>query len=124
MANNLPFLSESPSRLEERPIKGVSVDDRHHPNQPEEQAAGSGDTTKRQEERTILINFVLDKSGSMERIREATIAGFNQFLADQKREGGSAVLTLTCRHALPDCCASSTRHSGPSARPAQLCAWR
>ena len=44
--------------------------------------------TKRQEERSILINFVLDKSGSMEVIREATIAGFNQFLRDQQQEGG------------------------------------
>ncbi len=50
---------------------------------------------KRQEERSILINFVLDKSGSMEAIREATIAGFNQFLRDQQQEGGSAAMTLT-----------------------------
>jgi hypothetical protein len=50
---------------------------------------------KRQEERSILINFVLDKSGSMEVIREATIAGFNQFLLDQQQEGGSAAMTLT-----------------------------
>ena len=48
-----------------------------------------------QEERSILINFVLDKSGSMEIIREATVAGFNQFLADQQGEGGSAAMTLT-----------------------------
>ncbi len=48
-----------------------------------------------QEERTILINFVLDKSGSMEIIREATVAGFNQFLRDQQQEGGAAVMTLT-----------------------------
>lgn len=51
--------------------------------------------TKRQEDRSILINFVLDKSGSMELIREATIAGFNQFLRDQQEEGGSAAMTLT-----------------------------
>jgi len=48
-----------------------------------------------QEERSILINFVLDKSGSMEAIREATIAGFNEFLRDQQEEGGSAAMTLT-----------------------------
>ncbi len=48
-----------------------------------------------QEERSILINFVLDKSGSMEIIREATVAGFNQFLRDQQEEGGSAAMTLT-----------------------------
>ena len=51
--------------------------------------------TKAQEERTILINFVLDKSGSMGSIREATIAGFNKFLEEQQEEGGSATLTLT-----------------------------
>ncbi len=50
---------------------------------------------KKQEERTILINFVLDKSGSMEIIREATIAGFNRFLLDQQEEGGSGAMTLT-----------------------------
>jgi len=50
---------------------------------------------KRQEERSILINFVLDKSGSMESIREATISGFNEFLGDQQREGGDARMTLT-----------------------------
>jgi uncharacterized protein YegL len=50
---------------------------------------------RRQEDRSILINFVLDKSGSMEMIREATIAGFNQFLRDQQEEGGAASLTLT-----------------------------
>ncbi len=48
-----------------------------------------------QEERSILINFVLDKSGSMEIIRDATIAGFNEFLRDQQQEGGSAAMTLT-----------------------------
>ena len=51
--------------------------------------------TKRQEERTILINFVLDKSGSMQTICDATIAGFNRFLRDQQEEGGSAAMTLT-----------------------------
>lgn len=50
---------------------------------------------KAQEDRSILINFVLDKSGSMATIRDATIAGFNEFLADQQAEGGSAVMTLT-----------------------------
>ncbi|MBN2848591.1 MAG: VWA domain-containing protein [Coriobacteriia bacterium] len=49
----------------------------------------------RQEDRTILINFVLDKSGSMDVIRQATISGFNEFLRDQRREGGRAFMTLT-----------------------------
>lgn len=50
---------------------------------------------KDQEDRSILINFVLDRSGSMESIREATISGFNEFLRDQREEGGRAVMTLT-----------------------------
>jgi len=50
---------------------------------------------RRQEVRSILINFVLDKSGSMDAIRAATISGFNEFLGDQQREGGDARLTLT-----------------------------
>lgn len=50
---------------------------------------------KEQEDRTILINFVLDKSGSMDVIRDATISGFNEFLGDQRREGGKAIMTLT-----------------------------
>lgn len=50
---------------------------------------------RRQEERSILINFVLDKSGSMDVIRAATISGFNEFLGDQQREGGNARMTLT-----------------------------
>lgn len=50
---------------------------------------------KAQEERSILVNFVLDKSGSMDIIRAATISGFNEFLADQQREGGDARMTLT-----------------------------
>ena len=44
---------------------------------------------------SILINFVLDKSGSMDVIRSATISGFNEFKNDQARESGDALLTLT-----------------------------
>ena len=50
---------------------------------------------KAEEDRTILINFVLDKSGSMDTIRAATISGFNEFKNDQAREGGNAFFTLT-----------------------------
>ena len=46
-------------------------------------------------ERSILINFVLDKSGSMDVIRDATISGFNEFKNDQAREAGTALFTLT-----------------------------
>jgi uncharacterized protein YegL len=45
--------------------------------------------------RSILINFVLDKSGSMQCIRNATISGFNEFKNDQARESGTALMTLT-----------------------------
>jgi hypothetical protein len=45
------------------------------------------------------IVFVLDKSGSMETIRDRVISGFNEFLEDQKREakrrGDDVRLTLT-----------------------------
>ena len=44
---------------------------------------------------SILINFVLDKSGSMDCIRQATISGFNEFKNDQARESGDAFFTLT-----------------------------
>jgi hypothetical protein len=46
-------------------------------------------------DRSILINFVLDKSGSMSAIRAATISGFNEFKNDQAREAGTALMTLT-----------------------------
>ncbi len=44
---------------------------------------------------TTLISFVLDKSGSMESIREATISGFNEFKHEQARCPGRALFTLT-----------------------------
>ena len=40
------------------------------------------------------IAFVLDRSGSMESCREATIGGFNSFLQEQQRTEGLARLTL------------------------------
>jgi len=44
-----------------------------------------------------LIGVVLDRSGSMESCREATIGGFNQFLQAQQREAaaGRALMSLT-----------------------------
>jgi hypothetical protein len=44
---------------------------------------------------SILINFVLDKSGSMDVVRSATIDGFNEFLRTQRASTGAAWLTLT-----------------------------
>lgn len=43
---------------------------------------------------SILIGFVLDKSGSMETVRAATIDGFNEFITDQVAHPGDAYLTL------------------------------
>ena len=40
------------------------------------------------------IAFVLDRSGSMESCREATIAGFNSFLQEQQRTEGLARLSV------------------------------
>jgi hypothetical protein len=40
------------------------------------------------------ITVILDRTGSMESIRDDTIGGFNAFLASQKAEGGTATLTL------------------------------
>jgi len=44
-----------------------------------------------------LIGVILDRSGSMGSCREATIAGFNQFLQTQQRDaaGGRALMSLT-----------------------------
>ncbi len=40
------------------------------------------------------IAFILDRSGSMESCRDATIDGFNQFLREQQQAKGTARLTL------------------------------
>jgi hypothetical protein len=45
-----------------------------------------------------LIGVILDRSGSMASCREATIAGFNQFLQEQQKpdtDGGRASMSLT-----------------------------
>jgi len=47
------------------------------------------------ESRSILINFVLDRSGSMGSIQDATISGFNEFKNGQAAEDGEAFFTLT-----------------------------
>jgi len=46
------------------------------------------------EEKTSEIVFLLDRTGSMMRIRDDAIGGFNSFLADQKKVPGAARLTL------------------------------
>jgi hypothetical protein len=40
------------------------------------------------------ISVILDRTGSMESIRDDTIGGFNTFLQDQKKLPGTATLTL------------------------------
>jgi hypothetical protein len=55
----------------------------------------TGKAKKDAASRSILINFVLDASGSMDVIRDATISGFNEFKNDQAREDGEVRFTLT-----------------------------
>lgn len=43
----------------------------------------------------VLINFILDKSGSMASVTDATIEGANSFLKDQAEQPGQAYLSLT-----------------------------
>jgi hypothetical protein len=40
------------------------------------------------------ISIILDRTGSMESIRDDTIGGFNTFLEEQKKQPGMATLTL------------------------------
>ena len=40
------------------------------------------------------ISVILDRTGSMEVIRDDTIGGFNAFLNEQKTQSGDATLTL------------------------------
>src|SRR5258706_4204947 len=44
---------------------------------------------------TTIVNFILDESGSMEDIKEATIAGFNKYLKALQKEKGTFLMTLT-----------------------------
>ncbi len=43
----------------------------------------------------VLVNFVLDKSGSMDPLAASTIEGFNAFLDEQRAGAGKALLSLT-----------------------------
>ncbi|MCS6960256.1 MAG: vWA domain-containing protein [Pseudanabaenaceae cyanobacterium SKYGB_i_bin29] len=40
------------------------------------------------------ISIILDRTGSMQTIRDDVIRGFNTFLSEQQRQGGNATLTL------------------------------
>jgi len=41
------------------------------------------------------VHFILDKSGSMGSVREATISGFNEYLDTLKKDGNTYTLTLS-----------------------------
>jgi len=43
----------------------------------------------------VLVNFVLDASGSMHHLQRSTIAGFNEFLYNQKIQPGVCKMSLT-----------------------------
>ncbi len=47
------------------------------------------DKRKKKADGGILIGFVLDKSGSMDVIRDATISGFNEYKNDQAKRSGT-----------------------------------
>jgi len=58
---------------------------------------GHGRVNPDEPAQATLIAVILDRSGSMGICRDATIAGFNQFLQSQRdvREGGRALVSLT-----------------------------
>ena len=51
--------------------------------------------TTRTSKVTTVVNFILDESGSMEPIKEATIAGFNKYLKGLKQQKEKFLFTLT-----------------------------
>ncbi len=74
------------------------------------------------------ITVILDRSGSMESIRDDTTGGFNAFLEEQKAEPGQATLTLVQFDA-QDSVRSDPRvqadHGNPDSRSRDLrSAWR
>jgi hypothetical protein len=65
----------------------------------------------------VLINVILDKSGSMSSIAAATMSGFNEYKNDQIRQNGDTFLSLT----LFDSGAPEVRHVvAPIAKVADL----
>jgi len=46
-----------------------------------------------------IVNFILDKSGSMEDQRDATISGFNEYITTlKKKTKGKVLFSLTLFH--------------------------
>lgn len=51
--------------------------------------------TKKEIKSETLVNFILDKSGSMSSIQDATISGFNEYIGTLKKDGGKYAFSLT-----------------------------
>ena len=51
--------------------------------------------SKKKVNKNLLVNFVLDESGSMEVCKEATIGGFNEYIQTLQKESQNTRLTLT-----------------------------
>ena len=45
--------------------------------------------------KTTLVNFILDMSGSMELVKEATVSGFNEYVGGLKKDGNAYDFSLT-----------------------------
>lgn len=54
----------------------------------------AGDTLNIMKDNHTDITIVLDRSGSMQRVADDTIGGFNKFLQDQQAAPGTATITL------------------------------
>lgn len=48
-----------------------------------------------QSDTPTIIEFILDETGSMASCKNATIAGFNDFLGEQRKQPGNCLLSLT-----------------------------
>lgn len=46
-------------------------------------------------QKETLVNFILDKSGSMESVKNSTISGFNEYVETLKRDGNNYSFSLT-----------------------------
>lgn len=51
--------------------------------------------TNKKNQITLLVNFILDVSGSMEAVQEATISGFNEYLGGLKKREEKVLFSLT-----------------------------
>lgn len=45
--------------------------------------------------KTLVVNFVLDETGSMSTVWDATISGFNEYVSDLRKQGEDILFTLT-----------------------------